>query len=145
MNDKEFLKLAIEQSGLSVKQGRFPAGALVVLNDEIIASGISDAHLGYQHAECRVIDQSFQKIGRLTGATLYASMEPCLMCLARAYWAGIRRIVFAINKKDMDQQYYEGDQDNRGIAGQFNEKIEYLEIIDLKDEALGIVRKWQFN
>jgi len=85
MNDKEFIKLAIKQSKLSISQGRFPAGALIVSKNEIIASEMSDIYPGYQHAECKAIDNAFLKMGKLTDATLYASMEPCLMCLARAY------------------------------------------------------------
>ncbi|MDD4289934.1 MAG: nucleoside deaminase [Patescibacteria group bacterium] len=140
MNDKEFLKLAIKQSELSAKQGRFPAGALIVFRDEIVASETSDIYPGYQHAECRAIDDAFQKIGKLTDATLYTSLEPCLMCLTRAYWSGIRRIVFAISKKKVDKQDYEGQQDNREIVKRLNEPIEYLQIIDMENEALKVLR-----
>ena len=80
----------------------------MVLNDEVVATGISDIYPGYQHAECQAIDSAFQRFGKLTGATLYASMEPCIMCLSRAYWAGIRKIIFAARKDDLKIEYYEG-------------------------------------
>ncbi len=145
MNNKEFLKLAIEQSELSVGQGQFPAGALVVLDNEVIASETSDSYPSYQHAECKAIDKAFKKIGKLTNATLYASMEPCLMCLARVYWSGIRRIVYATNRDSLNQHYYEGSQDNRKILKDLNESIEYLQIADLENEALKVVRRWEEN
>ena len=143
MDDKKFLKLAIEQSELSVKEGKFPAGALIVLGNEIITSEMSDSYPGYQHAECKAIDRAFQKIGKLTDATLYASMEPCLMCLSRAYWAGIRRIVYAINRKSVNQEYYESSRDNKKTVENLNESTEYLQIADLESEALKIVRTWK--
>ena len=143
MNDKEFLKLAIEQSELSSKQGRFPAGALLVVNNKIVASEISDFYPGYQHAECKAIDKAFQEIKNLTNATLYASMEPCLMCLARAYWSGVRRIVYAISRDNVNRRYYEGLQDHRKTAEDLNESIEYLQIIELEKEALKVVRVWE--
>lgn len=143
MNDKRFLKLAIEQSGLSVKQGRFPAGAVIVLDKEVVVSETSDIHPGYQHAECRAVDKAFQKIGRLTDATLYASMEPCLMCLARAYWSGIRKILFAIPRKSMPKEYYEGLHDNSELVRVFNEKVQLVQVKELEEEAMKIVRMWQ--
>ena len=140
MNDKEFLKLAIRQSELSVERGLFPSGALVVFKNEIIASETSYVYPGYQHAEYKAIDNAFQKIGRLAGAILYVSMEPCLMCLGMAYWAGIRKIVYAIRKESVKQEYYEGIQDNEKTAESFNESMEYLQIPELEEDALKVVR-----
>ncbi len=143
MTDNEFLKTAIKQSELSVKQGLFPAGSLVVLNNEIITLETSGAYPGYTHSECNAIDKAFQKAGKLAGATLYTSMEPCFMCIGRAYWSGIRRIVFAIGKNNLKLQYYEGTQDNRKLVENMNESMEYLQIIDLENDALEIVRAWE--
>lgn len=128
MNEKEFLKFAIEQSELSVKQSKFPAGAVVVLDNKAIALGTSDIFPGYQHAECRAIDKAFQKAGKLTNATLYASMEPCLMCLARAYWSGIRNILFAIPRKSVSKEYYEGSHNNNELVNIFNEKVQLVHV-----------------
>jgi tRNA(adenine34) deaminase len=143
MDDKEFLELAIKQSELSVRQGLFPSGALVVLKDKIIASETSDLYPGHQHAESKAVDNAFSKKRTLKEATLYASMEPCLMCITRAYWVGIRRIVYAIRKNSVRQEYYERERDNEEIVGSFNESIEYLQISELEKEALRIVKTWE--
>ncbi len=143
MNDTEFLKLAIQQSMQSAAEGSFPAGAIVVRYGEIIASGVSDMYPGYQHAECKAVDSAFSNKGILNGATLCASMEPCLMCLARAYWAGIRKIVYAISKDTVHQNYYEGLESNSEIVKNFNEIVEYIHISDMEDEALKVVRGWE--
>lgn len=142
MDDKEFLKSAIKQSELSVKEGRFPAGAIIVLDNEVLTSEISDIHPGYQHSECKAIDKAFEKVGDLSNATLYASMEPCLMCLSRAYWAGIRKIVFAISRKKVPKEYYEGVHENKKLVETFNEEVALVHIEDLEEEAIKIVRTW---
>jgi len=143
MNDREFLKSAIRQSIQSVEEGHFPAGAIVVQNGEIIASGVSDMYPGYQHAECKAIDNAFLNKGVLNGAALYASMEPCLMCLTRAYWSGIRKIVYAISKDTLNQSYYEGLESTSKVVKSFNETIEYIHISDIEVEALKVVRAWE--
>lgn len=143
MNDKEYIKLAIEQSRISIRHGNFPAGAAIVMNDKVVSVGTSDIFPGYQHAECMAIDKAFRDLGNLYGAALYASMEPCLMCLTRAYWAGIRRLVYAIKKENVDGSYYEGEDDNSEIVDRFNEPFEYIYERDLEAEALEVVSDWK--
>jgi len=143
MNDKEFLKLAIRQSELSIVQGRFPAGALVVLKNEIISSEVSEAYPDYQHVECKAVDVAFEKIGKLNDAVLYASMEPCVMCLMRAYWAGIRKIVYAISRRKVDRDYYEGLHNNLEVIESLNESLEYLQVAGLQEQALKTVVLWE--
>ena len=98
MGDKEYLKLAIKQAKSSVEQGGFPAGAVVVKDWKIISKGVS---LGFKlndptsHGETASIRAACKKLSTvdLAGATLYASLQPCLMCFSVANWAGISRIV----------------------------------------------------
>ncbi len=103
MNDKHFLNLAIEKARESLQSGGFPAGALVVKNGEIVSSGISiGAKLNdpTSHAETSSIREACIKLKTtdLSGATLYASLQPCLMCFSVANWSGISRIVFGCKK-----------------------------------------------
>ncbi len=143
MDDKDFLKLAIGQSELAVQERKFPAGSLVVLGGKILSQEIGDFYPSYKHSESKAIDIAFMKYGRLADATLYASMEPCIMCIARAYWAGIRRIIYAINRDSVNSQYYEGLYKNHEIIKTFHESIEYFQIEGLEKEALNIVREWE--
>jgi len=118
MDDNGFLRLAVEQAKKSVNEGGFPAGAIVVKDEQIIAEGIS---LGFKlndptsHAETVSIREACKKLQTtdLTGVTLYASLQPCLMCFSVANWAGITRIVFGCKKtKEMAKKgYYEGITD----------------------------------
>ena len=98
IEDKKYLKLAVEQAKKSVEEGGFPAGSVVVKNDEIISEGVS---LGRKlndptsHAETSSIRKACKKLETrdLSGATLYASLEPCLMCFSVSNWSGISRIL----------------------------------------------------
>lgn len=94
----QFLKQAITNSQKSMEEGNFPAGAVVVKNGEIISSAISVPYPGLFHADSRAVTDAFNKIGSLHGATLYIGIESCLMCIGIAYWAGIRKIIYAVPK-----------------------------------------------
>ena len=138
--DHTFLKKAIMKSAESKKLGLFPAGAIVVQDGKILSQSVSDTFPGYAHAECSAIDAAFTVLAKpLTDVILYASMEPCLMCLSRAYNAGIRNIVFAISRKAVPARYYEGCHDNADIVKNLNEPVAYTHVPELEREALRIV------
>ncbi|HVF69416.1 MAG TPA: deaminase [Xanthomonadales bacterium] len=141
--DSEFIKLAIENSGRSMEEGNFPAGGVVVKNGEILSSEVSSPFPNLFHADSKAISKAFEKVGPLTGATLYAGLESCLMCTGAAYWAGIRRIVYAIPKSKVSGNYYETPENTRDLITTFNEKIELIHLPEFKDEALAIIRNWE--
>jgi len=77
-----------------------PFGAVVTLAGEIVGEGWNQVvpHLDpTAHAEVMAIRDASRRLDRfhLKDCTLYASSEPCPMCLSAAYWARIGRIVFA--------------------------------------------------
>ena len=79
--DTRFLREAIRLASESVAEGGGPFGAVIVLGGEVLARAALASH-------------------DLTGATLYASCEPCPMCLGAIYWARISRLVYAASKDD---------------------------------------------
>ncbi len=102
--DKIFLKEAIEEAEKSVKKGGGPFGAVLVQNGKIISrSGntVTSDNDPTAHAEVNVIRQSAAKLKTfdLSGTVLYASCEPCPMCLGAIYWANIDRVVFAASRE----------------------------------------------
>ncbi len=148
MDDKKFLKIAIEQARESKKQGGFPAGALVVKDGEIISKGVSlgaTLHDPTSHAETAAIREACRKLATtdLSGATLYESLECCNMCFSVAYWAGISRIVYAARKtKEMvDNYFYEGTTNNTILNEQNNRKIDLIFIPDFEKETLILLSK----
>lgn len=145
MDGRAYIERAIELSKESVKQGRFPAGALIVKEGKILAEGVSAIYPSYSHAEKTVIDKaSTLGANQLNDAILYCSLEPCLMCLTTAHHAGIKEIVYACDKDKVSPEYYEAfyDDEKRKIAkhlmnaGHFNE---------LEEEALEVVESWEKN
>ncbi len=77
-----------------------PFGAVVVLGGQVVAEGCNEVTAGNDptaHAEIVAIRRACTTFGRfsLKGATIYASCEPCPMCLAAIYWARLDRLVFA--------------------------------------------------
>lgn len=147
MNDKDYLKLAIEQVKLSVEEGGFPAGAIVVKDGEIIARGIS---IGSKlndptgHAETSAIREACRTLGTtdLSGATLYASLEPCAMCFFVANWAGISKIVYGCKKTNdvVAKGYYEGMNDIIELNEKNSRKIELEYIPDFESEILELIK-----
>lgn len=145
MNDIDYAKLSMKMAEESLMKASFPAGAIIVKDNKIISKQISGKYPNYHlHAESKAIDESVEKLGeQLTNCTLYASMEPCLMCLSRAYWGGIRRIVYIIKKENVDSKIcYESNINQKNLLTQFNEKIEMIQLNELEPKALEIYNKW---
>lgn len=150
MADTQYLKLAIGQAKKSVNQGGFPAGAVVVKDDKVISKGVS---LGFKlndptsHAETSSIREACKTLQttNLSGATLYASFQPCLMCFSVANWAGISKIVFGCKKtaEMTKKNYYEGTSDINKINKQNNKKIELVFMPDFEQEILNLVKCWE--
>ena len=97
--DETFIRLAIEQARLALERGEVPVGAVVTRNGEILAT----AHNGpitlrdpSAHAEMLAIRRAAEKAGnyRLAGATLYVTLEPCIMCAGAILQARIGRVVY---------------------------------------------------
>ncbi len=80
-------------------------GAVIARDGEIIAEGANRVVAERDptwHGEIEAIRQACKKLGafKLTGCTLYTSAEPCPMCAAAAYWAGIERIYYGASVGD---------------------------------------------
>jgi guanine deaminase len=106
VKEKKYLDRAIELSleGMQTGQGG-PFGCVIVLNDEIIGEGcnkVTSLNDPTAHAEVVAIREACRKIGgyQLTGAVVYASCEPCPMCLGAIYWARPDRVVYANTRED---------------------------------------------
>lgn len=141
--DIDYLKLAIDNSRKSFEEGNFPAGAVVVLNDEVVASQVSSPYPGLLHADSKAVQEAFGKLGVIKDAVLYCSIQSCLMCTSVAYWGGIRKIVFAVRKERVNPDYYETGENTDAVIDSYHEKVERIYISELEEEALTIVREWE--
>ena len=105
-DDDLFLARAVElaRTGSESNEGG-PFGAVIVREGKIIGEGWNRVVASGDptaHAEISAIRMACAATGsfHLTGCTLYASSEPCPMCLSAAYWARIGRIVFANSRAE---------------------------------------------
>ena len=103
---EELMAEAIELAVWNVREGRGgPFAAIVVRNAMVIARGtneVVETHDPTAHAEIVAIREACRTLGshQLDGCEIYASCEPCPMCLAAAYWARVAEIVYGATRED---------------------------------------------
>ncbi len=97
--DQQFMQQAIEQAKLATLAGEVPVGAVVVRDGKVISSAFNkpiSTHDPSAHAEMlalRAAAQSEENY-RLPGATLYVTLEPCVMCSGAMLHARVDRVVY---------------------------------------------------
>jgi tRNA(adenine34) deaminase len=133
--------LAIEEAKKAYKIGEVPIGAIVVVDDKVVAAGhdfrefLNDASA---HAEMLVMREAAQKLGdwRLNNATMYVTVEPCAMCAGAIVQYRLGRLVYgAPNSKS-------GSIDSiLSIVkeSRFNHQVEVISGV-LEDECKKIIR-----
>jgi len=99
MDDEHWMGLALEEAAQAAQAGEVPVGAVVVLDGRLIGRGYNAPiarHDPTAHAEIVALRAAAQEARnyRLTGATLYATIEPCTMCCGAALHARIARLVY---------------------------------------------------
>ncbi len=146
--DKKYIKLAIEQAIESVNQGGFPAGAIVAKDDSIIGRGISIGNKRNDptsHGEMEAIRDACKNInaGDLSDATLYASMQPCIMCFGATMWSSIGRVAFACSKEKVSDEYYGGHYKIVDVNQQLNHSIKIEHLKEFEEESLKVVEEWE--
>ncbi|MFF8020839.1 nucleoside deaminase [Streptomyces sp. NPDC007896] len=102
-------------------EGKTPFGALVVIDGKIIATGTSsvvELRDPTAHAEVMALRAAGAELGRhlMEDAVMYASSQPCPMCLVACYWARIPRLVYAANSHDVAVNGFEDLQFYRQLA-----------------------------
>lgn len=98
-NDEDFMREALSEAVAACEEGEVPVGAVVVLGGDVIARGrnaVIRSSDPTAHAEIVALRNAARAIGnyRLTGATLYSTIEPCAMCAGAIVHARISRLVY---------------------------------------------------
>ena len=132
-DDRYYLKQAVKAACEGIKKGGGPFGAVIVRDGKIIAKAGNRVVLSHDptaHAEVLAIREASGILDshNLSDCVLYASCEPCPMCLGAIYWAGIRRVVFASGRSEASS------------AG-FNDSYIYSEIgLDPSDRKISFIQ-----
>ena len=124
-----------------------PFGAVVVRDDQVIAEGVNEVTARNDpsaHAEVMAIRKACEKLAtfELNDCELYASCEPCPMCLGAIYWAHIRRVYFAGVAADASQFGF----DDSAIYSEFARPLadRAIPLIQMmREESLEAFRVWQ--
>ena len=104
-SDEYFMKKALQEAELAFEKGEIPVGALIVVENKIIARTHNLTELLNDvtaHAEMQAITSAANFLGGkyLTGCTLYVTLEPCQMCAGALYWSQISKIVFGASDEN---------------------------------------------
>ena len=104
LTDEYFMQLALNEAEKAFEKGEIPIGCVIVCNDLVVAKAhnltetLNDATA---HAEMQAFTAASEQLGSkyLTDCTLYATLEPCIMCLGASYWTHVHKIVYGASDK----------------------------------------------
>lgn len=118
--DLYFMKIAISEAKKAFKKGEVPVGAVVVLADKVISKAHNKVESNLDptaHAEIIAIKKATKKLKnwRLTGATIYVTKEPCVMCAGAIVFSRLQRLVYGCDdpKKGAVRNIYQILSDDR--------------------------------
>jgi len=138
MTDEYYMMLAIKEAKKALEDGEVPVGAIVVLNEKIIARGhnmVEKLDDSTAHAEMIALTSAFNLLGSkyLPGAILYVTVEPCLMCAGAIYWSKIGKIVYGADDEK------NGYKKTAGTNWPFHPKTELIRGV-MKEECAKLIK-----
>lgn len=146
MNDEYFMRQALVQAQKAFDEDEVPIGAVVVINDKIIARGYNQVEKLQDptaHAEIIALTSAFSYLGSkyLPDATIYITIEPCLMCAGAMYWSKIGRIVYGASdeKNGYLRWVFSPAEGGRKGASPFHPKTELIKGV-LQKECAGLIQ-----
>jgi tRNA(Arg) A34 adenosine deaminase TadA len=145
---ERFLRRAIALSLENVRKGRGgPFAALVVKDGRVVGEGTNRVTLTNDptaHAEIVAMRDACRALGtfELSGCEIYASCEPCPMCLGAIYWARIERVYFAASASDASRVGFDDSMILRQLRlPRSRRRVRMTQM--LRAEALRAMRAWQ--
>ncbi|MFP4567546.1 MAG: nucleoside deaminase [Candidatus Woesearchaeota archaeon] len=144
--DKEYMQKAISEAKKGVcKNHGGPFGSIIILNNEIIAKAHNEVIKtkdSTAHAEIVAIRRASKKLGthNLQGCEIYTTSKPCPMCLAAIMWAGIEKIIYGTNSKDVEKIGFKDHYIYEIIKGKQIKKLKEKQI--MRTECLKVLNEW---
>jgi tRNA(adenine34) deaminase len=146
-DDKKFMRLAIQEALKAQSIGEVPVGAVVRgMDGEVTSRAYNLRETSSDptaHAEIIAIREAAKKLGnwRLTGTTLYVTLEPCVMCMGAVVLARIKRLVFGARDPKAGAVF---SVYNIGADKKLNHSVEVEEGV-LEDECLYLLKRFFEN
>lgn len=142
-----YIDIAISEAFNNIDKNGGPFGALIILNNVIIATGTNTVTLDNDptaHAEINAIRNASKKLNRfdLSGCILYTSCEPCPMCLSAIYWSHIDEVYYALTRQDANNAGFDDNYIYNELSLPTDKrKIRFTNISRTK--ALAVFEKWK--
>lgn len=138
MTDEYFMKQALKEAEIAYEEGEVPVGAVVVIDGKLVARGhnmTEKLNDPTAHAEMIALTSAFSHIGAkyLPEATLYVTVEPCLMCAGALYWSKVKRIVWGADDEKNGHQRITKDE------SPFHQKAEVTKGV-LKEDCARLMK-----
>jgi tRNA(adenine34) deaminase len=135
MTDEYFMMLALKEAKRAFEEDEVPVGAIVVLNEKVIARGynmVEKLNDPTAHAEMIALTSAFNNMGGkyLPEATLYVTVEPCLMCAGAIYWSKLGKIVYGADDEK------NGYKKTAGTNWPFHPKTELIRGVSKEECAI---------
>lgn len=141
--DIDFMRRALKEAEDAFDEGEVPVGAVLVINNEIVASAHNCMESAFDptaHAEILAMKEGAHKVEnwRLTGVTLYVTKEPCIMCAGAMVNARLGRLVYGCGdtKAGAVQNLYRILSDKR-----LNHQVEVVSGV-LEEECAALLKKF---
>ncbi len=138
MTDEDYMRMALRQAQMAFDDDEIPIGAVIVQDGKILAKAYNQTERlkdSTAHAEIMALTTAYQHLGSkyVPQATLYVTIEPCLMCSGALYWSKISRVV--IGALDEKNGY-------RRVAGENNPFHPKTEIVQgvLAEDCASLMR-----
>jgi len=141
---REVIDLAINRTTLGTGG---PFAAMVVKGDEIVGRGWNEVVPRGDptaHAEIQAIRQACERLGshQLTGCEIYASCEPCPMCLGAIYWGRLDRIWYGATREDAARAGFDDEFLYQELGRPLmDRKLSTVQL--MRDEALAVFSAWE--
>jgi tRNA(adenine34) deaminase len=138
MTDEYYMMMAMKEAKRALEDDEVPVGAIVVLNEKIIARGYNMTERlndPTAHAEIIALTSAFSALGSkyIPEASLYVTVEPCLMCAGAIYWGKIGRVVYGADDEKNGYKKVTGDN------WPFHPKTELIRGV-LKEECAQLMK-----
>jgi len=146
-SDEYFMEQALKEAQKAYDDGEVPIGAVIVMQDKIIARGYNQVEKlndSTAHAEIIALTSAYNYLGAkyLPEAALYVTIEPCLMCAGALYWSKINKIVYAAEDEKNGALTLTVSPSGEGIRKKiFHPKTKIISGI-CKDECAALIKEF---
>jgi tRNA(adenine34) deaminase len=140
MTNEQYMRQALAEAQRAYDEGEVPVGAVVVMNDRIIARGYNQVEKltdSTAHAEIIALTAAFNFLGSkyLPEAALYVTVQPCLMCSGALYWSKIGAVIYGAEDEK------NGYKRVAGTISPFHPKTVLTPGV-LKDECAALIKNF---